>query len=192
LHAPQLVGSDVRSTHFVAHRFGDGATQLDEQAKAVPDIEQSAVGATQVFPQEPQFACVLRSVSQPSSGRVEQCPKPAEQAAAGTTQAPELHVTPVAPGLTFGSVVQSWPQVPQFLGSDVRLTQLEPQMLAVGATQLEAHLGPVADVAQRAVGAAHVTPHVPQLFESSRLVSQPSSARDEQWPYPVAQAEGGT
>ena len=32
LHAPQFVGSELKLTHFVPHRFGAGATQLDEQA----------------------------------------------------------------------------------------------------------------------------------------------------------------
>jgi len=192
LQAPQLVGSDFRSTHLVVHKSGEGDAQLDEQVKVVPFIEQSAVGATQVFPHAPQLDCVLRSVSQPSSGRVEQCPKPEAQAAAGTTQAPELHVTPVAPGLTFGSVVQSWPQVPQFFGSDFKSTQVETQTSGVGAAQLAEHCGPVAVDAHKDTVDAHFMPQLPQVCESSKLVSQPSSALDEQWPYPDVQAEAGT
>jgi hypothetical protein len=39
------------------------------------------------------------------------------------------HSTPTAPGLTFGNVVQSWPQAPQFLGS-----LAEPQGASAGVS----------------------------------------------------------
>jgi hypothetical protein len=84
LHAPQFVGSDFKSTHFVSQRSGEGDAQLDEHAGVAAVIEQSPVGAAQDCPHFPQFACVLRSVSQPSSERTEQCPKPGVQALGGT------------------------------------------------------------------------------------------------------------
>jgi hypothetical protein len=45
-----------------------------------------------------------------------QWPKPAAQAAAGTTQAPAWQVT-MAGAATLASLVQSCPQLPQFRGS---------------------------------------------------------------------------
>src|SRR5438270_921007 len=107
VHAPQFLTSVMRFTHCVPHRFG-------------VDPEQSAVGAAQALPQVPQFACVLRLVSHPSSARVEQCAYPAAQAEAGTLQTPAWQVIPMAPGATFCNAVQSCPQLPQFSGSDIK------------------------------------------------------------------------
>jgi hypothetical protein len=99
---------------------------------------------------------------------------------------------PVAPAFTFGNPEQSWPHDPQFFASVFRSTQLLTQRSAVGAAQLDAHLVPVADVVHNAVAPVHLVVQLPQLCASVKLTSHPSSARDEQWPNPVAHAAGGT
>jgi len=180
-HAPQFVGSVAKLTHFVPHRLGAGATQLDEQVYVEPDAEQSAVGAAQALPHDPQLSGVLMLVSQPSSARVEQCAKPGEHAEAGTLHAPALQVIPVAPAATFGSVVQSCPHAPQLSGLVAKSTQLLPQAFGVAAGQVETHCGPLAAAAHFGAAVVHFCVQLPHVCASSREVSQPSSARDEQW-----------
>jgi hypothetical protein len=104
---PQLSGSDLKSTHLVPQRSGDGLTQLDEHIGAPVVVEHRAVGATHALPHLPQFVAVARSVSQPSSGFVEQCANPERQALGGTEQTPARHSIPDAPGLTLLRAVQS-------------------------------------------------------------------------------------
>ncbi|HVV17702.1 MAG TPA: hypothetical protein VHH90_10890 [Polyangia bacterium] len=145
-----------------------------------PAAEQSAVGAAQVFPQAPQLSGAVRLVSQPSSARTEQCAYPGAHAAAGTLHTPEWQVMPVAPALTFGSAVQSWPQPPQLSGSDVRLTQLLPQLFGADVGQLDMHCGPLGPDAHRDVVPVHFIVQPPHVWASSSEASQPSSARDEQ------------
>lgn len=82
--APQLVTSELRSTHFDPQRSGEGEVQLDEHVGAPVVVEHNAVGAVQTLPHCPQLAGRVRSVSQPSSARVEQCAYPALQALGGT------------------------------------------------------------------------------------------------------------
>jgi hypothetical protein len=81
--APQLAGSESRFTHLDPQRLGSDPTQLDEQAGVPEVLEQSAVGAVHVVPQAPQLSGRLRSVSQPSSGLLEQWPRPEVQADGG-------------------------------------------------------------------------------------------------------------
>ena len=97
----------MKSTHFVPHRSGAGATQLDEQLGVEAVVEHNAVGATHTLPHWPQLCGRVRSASQPSSGLVEQCANPDTHADAGTEQTPAWQVTPVAPTLRLGSAVQS-------------------------------------------------------------------------------------
>jgi len=93
---------------------------------------------------------------------------------------PDRHSIPVAPGRTSGKAVQSCPQTPQLVGSDLTSTHFEPHRSGNGATQLDAHAAaPVVDE-QSAVGAAHFLPHCPQLSDDVVSASQPSSARLEQ------------
>src|SRR5262249_7834178 len=132
--APQLLGSDARSTHLLVQRSGAGATQLEEQVGAPVLVEQSAVGAEHTCPQAPQLAGSVVFVSQPSSARVEQCATPETQALAGTLQVPFMHVIPVAPVLMFASIVQSCPHVPQLAGSELRSTHFDPHRLGSGVT----------------------------------------------------------
>lgn len=87
---------------------------------------------------------------------------------------------PAAPGATFGSDVQSWPQVPQFFASDCRFTQLLAQRSAVGAEQVALHFAPVAVFEQSGVAPEHIVPQAPQFLASDKSVSHPSSGRDEQ------------
>jgi hypothetical protein len=147
-----------------------------------PEPEQSAAGAAQVLPQAPQLSGVLRLVSQPSSARVEQCAKPAAQAAGGTLHRPDLHVIPVAPAATFGSVVQSCPQEPQFDTFEAKSRQVLPQEFGVALGQLDTHCGPLAPAAHFDAAVEHFCVQLPQVWASSREVSHPSSAREEQCP----------
>ena len=81
--------------------------------------------------------------------------------------------------------------MPQLAGSVAVSTQLDPHNVGVGVVQLDEHLGtPVLDV-QLPSGATHRLVQLPQVAEAARLVSQPSLARAEQWPKPVAQALAG-
>ncbi len=87
---------------------------------------------------------------------------------------------PAAAGATLGSAVQSCPQVPQFLASDCRLTQLVAQRSAVGAEHASLQLEPLAVFEQSGVEPEQAVPHAPQFLESERSVSHPSSELDEQ------------
>ena len=80
---------------------------------------------------------------------------------------------------------------PQFVGSLARLTHLLPQRSGDGDTQLDEQVGVPDAVEQSPVGLAHVVVHVPQVADSLSDVSQPSSARVEQCPYPAVHAAGG-
>lgn len=83
-----MSGSDWKSTHLVPHRLGAGATQLDAQFGVLDVVEHSAVGALQTLPHCPQLCGWVRSVSQPSSGRDEQCAYPPRHDVAGTEHTP--------------------------------------------------------------------------------------------------------
>jgi hypothetical protein len=147
-----------------------------------PDAEQSAAGAAQALPQAPQFACVLRLVSHPSSPRVEQCAYPAAQAVAGTLQTPDWQVIPVAPGATFCNAVQSCPQLPQFSGSDIKFAHVVLHVLGADVGQLATHCGPLDPAAHFGAAVPHLVVQLPQVLASTSEVSQPSSALDEQCP----------
>jgi hypothetical protein len=177
--APQFRASDVRSTHIAPQASGAVLPQLAMHAGAPPVAPQSGAGAVQAWPQPPQVCASARLASQPSSGRAEQCAKPAAQAGAGTEQTPELQWT-TAPGATLGSAPQSCPQVPQFLGSEDRFTQLVPQVSGLVAAQVALHFGPVLELVHRGAAPEHFVPQPPQVCASVRLASQPSSAREEQ------------
>jgi hypothetical protein len=69
---PQLSGSFWRSTHFVLHRSGAGATQLDEHMGAPLVVEHSPVGAVHLVVQLPQVFGLAKLDSQPRSGLPEQ------------------------------------------------------------------------------------------------------------------------
>ena len=99
---------------------------------------------------------------------------------------------PVAPAFTLGNVVQLWLHAPQLVGSDARLTQLLPHRSGDGATQLDEQVGFAVAVEQRAVRLVQALAHWPQLAGVFSDVSQPSSAREEQWPKPDPHAAGGT
>ena len=88
--------------------------------------------------------------------------------------------------------MQSCPQVPQFLASDCRLTQLAAQRSAVGGEQLSLHLEPLAVFEQSGVVPAQAVPHAPQFRASDKSVSQPSSGLDEQCAKPAEHADAGT
>jgi hypothetical protein len=192
LQVPQLVGSDARLTQLLPQRSGDGAAQLEAQVGIVPAVEQRAVGLVQARPHVPQLLAVVRGVSQPSSGRVEQWPKLPVQAAGGMKQAPARHSIPAAPGLTFVKVLQSCPHWPQFFGSPLRSAQDDaPQRSGAVVGQVAAQESPVAEGMQTPVAPVHFTAHAPQLLALVKSVSQPSSGRAEQCPVPRSQAAGG-
>ena len=76
--------------------------------------------------------------------------------------------------------MQSWPQLPQFLASDLRLTHAVLQTSGLAPVQFEAHFAAPDAVEQIGVETEHVMPQPPQFGESARLASQPSSGRAEQ------------
>lgn len=89
----------------------------------------------QTLPQVPQFASVLRLVSHPFNGSLSQSPKPSLQAA--TTQLP-----PVQAIVAFGAE-QTWPQLPQLLGSVSVSTGLQvpdSQQLPASQSKSPAHV----------------------------------------------------
>jgi hypothetical protein len=86
----------------------------------------------------------------------------------------------VAPGLTLGNDEQSWPQLPQFLGSDLRSTHVVPQTSAMLPVQVETHFSMPDAAEQTGAAPEQVTPQAPQLGDAARLASQPSSGRGEQ------------
>jgi len=190
--APQFVGDDFTSTHFVPHRSGAGAAQLDEQTGVLLLVEHSAVGAAQVLPHWPQFCGWVRSASHPSSALAEQWANPDRQALGGTTQLPAWHVTAVDPARTLGSAVQSCPHVPQFRGSDFTSAQTVPHRSGVAPVQVALHVGVPPAVEQDGLAALHALLQLPQVRASVRLASHPSSGRAEQCAKPVLQAAGGT
>jgi hypothetical protein len=176
---PQLSGSLLRSTHLVLHRSGAGDTQLDEQIGAPLVVEQRPVGDTHLVVQLPHVLGLAKLDSQPRSGLPAQCANPDRHDVGGIEHTPERHCV-VAPDLTLGSAPQSWPQEPQFAGSDWKSTQRLPHRLGEGATQLEEHAGAPVVVEQSPVGETHAVPHLPQFVVVDRLASQPSSGLVEQ------------
>jgi hypothetical protein len=98
----------------------------------------------------------------------------------------------VAPSLTFGRPEQSCPHVPQFLASVLRLTHNVPHMSAVAPVQLAVHFGEPDVEEQTGVAAGQTVVQFPQVFESVRFDSHPSSGRAEQWANPAAHAAVGT
>jgi hypothetical protein len=107
-------------------------------------------------------------------------------------QTPDTQVMPVAPGATLSRAPQSWPQVPQFLGSFCKLTHDEPQTSLAAPVHVVPHARPEAPIPHSGAEVGHLVPQAPQFCESARLVSQMSVARVVQWPKPVAHAELGT
>jgi hypothetical protein len=188
------VGSVFLSTHFDPHRSGLGETQLDEHIGEPLVVEQSAVGAVHAFVQLPQVWGRVRSVSQPSSGLDEQCPKPLAQPAAWMTHAPATHCTAgaVAPGFTLGKEVQAWPHAPQFFASVIRFTHWVPHTFGDDPLQLGRQLAGWVWVEQSGVAPLQARVQLPQCAGVVRAASQPSLGCAEQWAYPAAQAAGGT
>jgi hypothetical protein len=60
--------------------------------------------------------------------------------------------------------------------------QLVLHVLGADVGQLDTHCGPVDPAAHIDAAAPHLVVQVPHVLASSRDVSQPSSARDEQCP----------
>jgi hypothetical protein len=189
---PQFFASDLRSTHMVPQISAVAPVQFDVHFAVPVAVEHTGADPAHATPQPPQLGEFARSASQPSSGRGEQWANPVRQAVGGTEQTPDWQITPAAPRATLGRAPQSCPQVPQFLGSDFKLTQEEPQMSPAAPAQLALQAGPDAPTEHSGADGGHFVPQAPQLCESARLVSQNSSAREEQWPNPAAHAEDGT
>jgi hypothetical protein len=80
----------------------------------LPEPEHRGAVAGQTVVQLPQLAVLVMSVSHPSFALAEQCIHPAAHDDEGNEHTPAMHDT--GP-LTFLSMVQSWPHMPQFLGS---------------------------------------------------------------------------
>jgi hypothetical protein len=79
LHAPQFALLLARSTHEPPHGVMPGA-QPEAHAKLPPEAAHSGVDPEHAVVQLPQCEAWLMSVSQPSSGLLEQCAQPAAQA----------------------------------------------------------------------------------------------------------------
>jgi hypothetical protein len=109
-HIAQWLVLWLVSTQLPLQSVGIDAGHPVAQAYVVPEPAQTGLAAGQVVPQAPQFSGLERSVSQPSSGFDEQCPHGDAHAVGANPHLPALQVT--VP-LTCGSVVQSWPHVPQ-------------------------------------------------------------------------------
>jgi hypothetical protein len=182
LHEPQFLGSVSLLVQLVPHTSGEVPLQEGRHMADAPCWAHKGVAPLHTSVQLPQLVGAARSASQPSFGLVEQWPCPGVQALAGPTQAPERHSMPIAPGFTFGRVVQSWPQAPQFFGSDALSTQLALHASGAGATQLETQLAEPLAAAQSPVGAVQECPQEPQFATLERKASQPSSGREVQWP----------
>src|SRR5262245_6316794 len=172
--------------------MGVEPVQLGTHMNGELAVEHTGAVAGQALAQLPQVRASVRFASQPSSACAEQWAYPETQAAAGMEQTRLTQRIPVAPGLTLGSVVQSWPQLPQLLGSDARSTHFVVQRSGEGAMQLDEQVGAPVLVEQSAVGAVHCRPQAPQLAGRVRSVSQPSSARVEQCAKLETQALAGT
>ncbi|HVV17704.1 MAG TPA: hypothetical protein VHH90_10900 [Polyangia bacterium] len=78
--------------------------------------------------------------------------------------------------------MQSWPQLPQFVGSVLVSTHFEPQRFGVGDVQLDEQVGVPPVVEHNPSGATQAFVQLPQVCWRVRSVSQPSSGLDEQWP----------
>jgi hypothetical protein len=180
----------LRSTHFVVHRSGDGATQLDEQVGTPVVVEHSAVGATQVLVQLPQVADKLRLVSQPALPVPVQWANPDAHDAAGIEHTPLTQLT-VAPCLTLGKAPQLKPQLPQLSGSFCRSTHFVLHRSGEGATQLDEHMAAPLVVEQSPVGDEHLIVQLPQVFGLVKLDSQPRSGLPAQCANPDTHAVGG-
>jgi hypothetical protein len=74
--SPQWALSNVRFAHEPEHRVGAVAGHPDVHAKLLPDGLQMGVPPLHTTIQEPQWSLAEKSVSHPSAGAVEQCPKP--------------------------------------------------------------------------------------------------------------------
>src|SRR5438105_8753388 len=121
-HMPQWLTLVVRSTHVVAQSVG----VLLGHELTHPEVAEQLYPGAHCLPHPAQFMGEVKSVSQPSSELAEQCPVPERQAELGTTHLPAEQVTPALLA-TLGSVVQSWPQLPQFFASVVVETHVVPQ-----------------------------------------------------------------
>src|SRR5206468_9737108 len=130
----------------------------------------------------PQFDSVVVAVSHPSVSTEppEQLAYPAAQADCGTTQPPEPLQVTAAPGFRCGSAVQSWPQVPQFVGSVLVSTHFDPQRFGVGDVQLDEQVGVPVVVEQSPSGDVQLFEQLPHVWGRVRSASQPSSGTAEQ------------
>jgi hypothetical protein len=164
--------------------------QLDEQSGAPVVVAQSAVGAMHLVVQLPQVAGTVRLVSHPRSPLPAQCADPAAHDVGGIEHTPARHWTG-APGFTLSKVLQSWPQVPQFMASVFKSTHFVTQRSGDGLTQLDEHIGAPIVVEHRPVGATQFLVQLPQVAGADRLVSHPRSAAPAQWANPEAHDVGG-
>jgi hypothetical protein len=77
---PQFVGSLSKLTQLPLQTSGVGIWQESVHRGPADVLEQNGVGAAHLVSHAPQVIGSTRFVSQPSSGREEQCAKPAAQA----------------------------------------------------------------------------------------------------------------
>jgi hypothetical protein len=160
-HAPQLLGSLVRSTHLPlqtvpvhVEEVHSPATQLSPAGQTVPHAPQ-LLGSSAVSTSQPSAACPSQSARPGAQSTMWHCP--AVQAAI------EL------------GVLQTSPHEPQLFGSLVRSTHWPLQTVPMHEEDVHApstQLSP----------AGHTSPHAPQFFGSL--------ARSTHWPLQVVPLHG--
>jgi hypothetical protein len=143
------------------------AAQLKAQLLAWQDAPTVFGGEPHDFPQPPQWAeLFVVLISHPLPGAPSQLEKPGEQPV--TTQEPPLHAD-----VAFGRL-HTFPQTPQWLGLEARLTH-EPLQFVRPAPQLTVHAP-----AEQTLPGGHTTPHPPQLLGSLATLLQAPEQSD--WP----------
>jgi hypothetical protein len=153
--------------------MGAAEGQFDEQAYPFPDGEQWGIVADgHTFPQLPQLAGWVMSVSQPSSALLVQCPHPTWHDVGGTEHLPMTHV---AGPPTCARAVQSWPQAPQFFGSLSLFVHAVPQ--ESGVEEGHEHPPPPAMQLWPFAHALHAAPALPHSLSVCVVVTHPVASQ---------------
>jgi hypothetical protein len=133
---PQLVALMVVSTQLPSLHRDAAPEQPVAHAYVLPEAAQTGILVGHELVQPPHVLTLERSVSQPSSALLVQCPYGWAHEVVGTTHLPATQVT--GP-LTLESSVQSCPHAPQLCGSSTAHPplQLKPgQASAVDASTI--------------------------------------------------------
>lgn len=166
--SPQCIASVIVSVQEPLQSVGVSVGQPETQ---VPE-EHIGVLSPHSTPHLPQFVGSVMSVSQPSSGSLEQCAQPFAHELGLIVQVPFEHVAGPA---TFGNAVQSWPHSPQLrlsFGTHVpsQLNWLDEHVSAAPPSAAEAMLIPAVFIA---------APLRPAPLRLAPLLSAPRPASPE-------------